>query len=667
MKWVLSRLWKRTLIQISLVVFVLFGSMVFIKRNPKNVANIIDSIENLTGQGISNQWEEDSNILTDVAWKECFSLFGVFERCSINVKYTNQENKANALKDQIDQQLKENMMSRTSKREETSNPDPDSLEDNEMGENEELLSSDINDIDDSGHVKFYGNVIKKDLYLNKSWFKKLSLVTIITEVHTVAKNGIKVVEDVVIFNPLENRKAVGLNSQLELHLSKYQIPFKVHKKVAGTSGESIDVAELNYNGWFNAGYGLWVKKGTKISSSSITDLNILFGRQSVDPRNGWNSLLVPLDVTDISKSKGKLETREEMDIVNIDYHQYDNEAYLFYKPRRTKKINQVLPVAKSNGKFKILQLADIHLSTGYGKCVDPWPIYDGDINHCLADMITLDFINAVLDIEKPDFVVFTGDQLFGEACPDSETALFKAMKPIVDRGIPHAEVLGNHDDESGSLNREGLMDVLEGIPYTLTESGPDSLTGVGNFVVDVPGNGKISPIVMYFLDSHSYPKGKLRGYDWIKDDQINAVKSYHEEVEHLDPIELAFFHIPLQEYVPQGDKIHSNEFVGEQKEAVMAGVVNSGMYSTLRDIGVRFVSVGHDHCNDYCMKGDGDGNKEGVWMCYGGGGGEAGYGGYGGTSRRVRLFEIDTISREIETWTRLQPNPQEAVNVFELH
>lgn len=661
MKWSLSRLWKRTLIQITLLAFVLFGTMIFVKRNPKNVANIIDSIENLTGQGINNIWEEDSNILTDVAWKECSSLFGWFESCSINVKYSQQEEKANALQEQIKQKLQENMMGKTSKRDEIND-----TEDEEEGENNDLAVSDVDDVDGSGNVKFYGNVVKKDLYLGKNLFKKLKLVSIHTEVHTVAKHGIKVVEDVVIFNPLVNKKAIGLNAALELHLAKSQIPFKVYKQVAGTSAELITIEELNYNGWLNAGYGLWVKKGTKISSSSITDLNVLFGRQSVDPRNGWKSLLVPLSVTDIVNSKGKLETRDEMNITGTDYHQYDNEAYLFYKPRKTKKISQNLPVVKSNGKFKILQLADMHFSTGYGKCVDPWPVYRGDISHCLADMITLDFINEVLDIEQPDFVVLTGDQIFGEECPDSETALFKLMKPIVDRSIPHAAVFGNHDDEGGSLGREELMDVLQGIPYSLSEAGPENLSGVGNYVVDVPGKGKISPVVMYFLDSHTYPKGKLAGYDWIKEDQIMAVKSYHDEVEHMNPIELAFFHIPLQEYSPQGDKRQSGEFIGEQKEGVMAGAVNTGMYSTLRDIGARFVSVGHDHCNDYCMKGEGDDNKDGVWMCYGGGGGEGGYAGYGGTTRRVRLFEIDTISRDIETWTRLQDDPSLVVNQVKL-
>lgn len=653
---------KRSLLQLFLVLLVLGGSYIFVQKSPKNVARIIDSVENLTGQNIVNEWEEDSRILTDVAFKECTHFLGLFEKCSFNVKYAKQEAKVDALKEEVSRKLKEKMSSRkpSSKRDEGESSTDDIVDDSE---NVKLSESDVDDVDGSGNVKFYATVINKDLYLGKRWFSRVKLAKVVTEVHTVAKHGIKVVEDVATFNPYVNAQKAKQNTALEQHLAKNMIPYKVYKQVAGTSGDLTPVEVLNYGGWFNAGYGLWIKKGIKISSSSINDLNVLFGRQSVDPRNGWESLNFPLSVTDISSSMGKLETRAQMDIAATDYHQYDDEAYVFYKPRMTKKIKQNLPSVKTNGKFKILQLADLHFSTGYGKCADPWPVFPGKLEHCLADMITLDFVNEVLDLEDPDFVVLTGDQIFGEACPDSETALLKVVKPMVDRGIPYAAVFGNHDDEGGSLDRTELMNLLKDLPYSLSEPGPDDLSGVGNYVVDVPSsNSKSSPVVMYFLDSHAYPHGKVRGYDWIKEDQINAVRTYHDEVAHMKPIELVFFHIPLQEYrPPEGAQI-----IGSYKEGVMAGAINTGMYSTMRDLGIKFVSVGHDHCNDYCMKGESTEERDGVWMCYGGGAGEGGYGGYGGTSRRVRLFEVDTRSGSILTWQRLQPNPNETINEITL-
>jgi len=51
-----------------------------------------------------------------------------------------------------------------------------------------------------------------------------------------------------------------------------------------------------------------------------------------------------------------------------------------------------------------------------------------------------------LDVEKPDLVILTGDQLHHDI-PDSQSALFKVVAPIIERSIPFAAVFGNHDSE----------------------------------------------------------------------------------------------------------------------------------------------------------------------------------------------------------------------------
>ena len=53
-------------------------------------------------------------------------------------------------------------------------------------------------------------------------------------------------------------------------------------------------------------------------------------------------------------------------------------------------------------------------------------------------------MNEVLDVEKPDLVIYTGDLVFGK--PASE-ALSKALEPVVSRRLPFAVTWGNHDDE----------------------------------------------------------------------------------------------------------------------------------------------------------------------------------------------------------------------------
>jgi hypothetical protein len=48
-------------------------------------------------------------------------------------------------------------------------------------------------------------------------------------------------------------------------------------------------------------------------------------------------------------------------------------------------------------------------------------------------------MEAILDVEKPDLVILTGDQLHHDIL-DSQTTLFKVVAPIIERSIPWAAV-----------------------------------------------------------------------------------------------------------------------------------------------------------------------------------------------------------------------------------
>jgi predicted phosphodiesterase len=62
-----------------------------------------------------------------------------------------------------------------------------------------------------------------------------------------------------------------------------------------------------------------------------------------------------------------------------------------------------------------------------------------------------------LDVEKPDLVILTGDQLHHDIL-DSQSALFKVVAPLIERSIPYAVVFGNHDDEGTyTLSRESIF------------------------------------------------------------------------------------------------------------------------------------------------------------------------------------------------------------------
>lgn len=127
-----------------------------------------------------------------------------------------------------------------------------------------------------------------------------------------------------------------------------------------------------------------------------------------------------------------------------------------------------------------MQIADLHYSVSRGSCRDTL------LSPCEAsDNLTNTLLGNALDIEKPDMIVFSGDQLNGQGTSwDSKSVLAKFAQAVTDRNISWAAVFGNHDDEDGK-SREDQMRLLAALPYSLAEPGPKDVHGVGNYVIKV--------------------------------------------------------------------------------------------------------------------------------------------------------------------------------------
>lgn len=283
--------------------------------------------------------------------------------------------------------------------------------------------------------------------------------------------------------------------------------------------------------------------------------------------------------------------------------------------------------------FKIVQFTDVH-----------W-IYNDPRSDIAGERM-----NEVLDAEKPDFVIYTGDLIFGKPAKES---LLKALEPVITRKIPFAVTWGNHDDEQG-MSRQELFDLIKDIPNNLTST-VQGVTGVTNFVLPVKSaDGKKESAVLYVFDSNSYstlPKKVVDGYGWIALDQIDWYTKTSKELTAKNggqPLpSLAFFHIPLPEYheAVLDEKAY---LVGTRKEVACAPKINTGLGASMLQAGdVMGVFVGHDHVNDYVV------NWRGILL---------GYGRYTGGStvyhdipqgNGARIIELTEGKRAFKTWERI--------------
>jgi hypothetical protein len=286
---------------------------------------------------------------------------------------------------------------------------------------------------------------------------------------------------------------------------------------------------------------------------------------------------------------------------------------------------------RADGRFRIVQFTDTHFCDGS----DP-------------DRRTASLMDRVLDAERPDLVVLTGDVLDGARATDASAAWRAAVAPIVSRDLPWAAVFGNHDDE-GTAKREALLAIQRSLPGCRTRRGPRSLPGIGNYVLRVAGSRSRSRSAAHlcFLDSHAYAPDGAGTYAWITHEQVSWYRrtAARRRAGRSEPLPaLAFFHIPLPEYATAWEQGPRR---GSRHEPVCGPVLNSGFFTALHERReVLGVFVGHDHVNDF------EAELRGMRLCYGR---ATGYSEYGrrGFPRGARVIELVEGERRFDTWLRL--------------
>lgn len=129
------------------------------------------------------------------------------------------------------------------------------------------------------------------------------------------------------------------------------------------------------------------------------------------------------------------------------------------------------------GKFKVIQFADLH----FGENEEgPWGPEQ--------DRKSLRAMDRLLEAEKPDFIVFSGDQLTGNNIHDNATVYWGQIVSIAQKwGVPWASIFGNHDtaplEKRSTTSRKELMSFDRSFNLSYSQHGPDSIHGVSNYLL----------------------------------------------------------------------------------------------------------------------------------------------------------------------------------------
>lgn len=223
-----------------------------------------------------------------------------------------------------------------------------------------------------------------------------------------------------------------------------------------------------------------------------------------------------------------------------------------------------------DGTFKILQITDMHLinSTRTNK--------DLAKDYSKRDEWAMTAVTSIVEAASPDLIVVTGDSIFTldtikmfTLTNDNYEAFQKFAKFIDAFKIPWLFVFGNHDEEGSLRTRMGspaaakkvLGDYMKSdeLKYCLYENGPEELTGLGNYIVNVLNKDGSVNQSLVMMDSGSYlmveKDGKQyadqRRYEYVHDDQLDWYESAIQDISRIEGKKVSsivFQHIPFPEY-----------------------------------------------------------------------------------------------------------------------
>lgn len=312
-----------------------------------------------------------------------------------------------------------------------------------------------------------------------------------------------------------------------------------------------------------------------------------------------------------------------------------------------------------DSEFKIIGFTDVHLDAKQEK---------GDV--------TFEYIVRNIVNEKPDLVIFVGDNI---TAGFNRARLKQLAKTLEELGVYWDFVLGNHEgDNIWSVTREKMVKLFSKYPHCLvdetakkTASG-ETVWGNGNHVINLldskgnivrslyflDGGADMSEEDMAKYDAEFTDKGH-NDYDYIKDSQITWYKETVAAIDALNgsPVKSTVFcHIPLPEYKLAYDKLTGETeptekvptydlpdadgdyiIAGQRHETICFSGHNSGFFDAMLQAGSTDLFVcGHDHINDFIL------NYKGITLAYNE---PSGYSSYNLVSKKLSDHLMQGFSR----------------------
>lgn len=282
---------------------------------------------------------------------------------------------------------------------------------------------------------------------------------------------------------------------------------------------------------------------------------------------------------------------------------------------------------------KILQLTDIQIIDSsqqrYEGRLHSWSIEAWAPQK--LEEVAFQYIRETVNAVKPDLIVLSGDNVYGEF-DDSGEMLLKLIAELESYNIPWTVTLGNHDTES----RMGVEWICEQYANAkncmFTRGDTQNVHGNGNFNIAITQGGKLTQIV-WLMDSNGHtdnqPYDNSFSHYGLFESQLQWFKSENEKIKEFNggtsPNAIGFFHHPprafgdaLAQYgyqsssngflTPEGNWGTFSPIVIPENQIGDVGAMNkdAGEYidteyefhNLLKLYGVKGWFFGHDHRNN---------------------------------------------------------------------